>query len=262
MYTAIIIDDEYLAQEVLKKLIQRFFPGKFEGIYCANSVNEGVELIRKHNPDLVFLDIHMPNEYGFQLFDYFDEIKFEVVFSTAHSNYVMEAVNKWGCLGYLMKPVSINDLKIVIDRFETRFAVKSQTETKVNDVVTVESNSQPNVVKSALNEDHGILLFSTSNEIIFIKIADIIYCKADDNYCEIYTINKMYTISKPLKEIEKSINKTSFVRIHRSYLVNLDYSKRLDKKNNILILSSPHNEEEILIPATASGLKILMNAIS
>ena len=262
MYTAIIIDDEYLAQEVLKKLIQRFFPGKFDEIYCANSVNEGVELIRKHNPDLVFLDIHMPNEYGFKLFDYFDEIKFEVVFSTAHSNYVMEAVNKWGCLGYLMKPVSINDLKIVIDRFEARFSEKNQIETKVNEVVTFENASQPNVVKSVLNEDYGILLFSTLNEIIFIKKADIIYCKADDNYCEIYTTNKMYTISKPLKEIEKSINKTLFIRIHRSYLVNLDYSKRLDKKNNVLVLSSTNNDEEILIPVTASGLKILMNAIS
>lgn len=262
MYTAIIIDDEYLAQEVLKKLIQRIFPGKFDEIYCANSVNEGVELIRKHNPDLVFLDIHMPNEYGFQLFDYFDEIKFEVVFSTAHSDYVMEAVNKWGCLGYLMKPVSINDLKIVIERFETRFVEKKQTEANIIDATVVESTAQSNVIKSSLNQEYGILLFSTSNEIIFIKITDIVYCKADDNYCEIYTTNKMYTISKPLKEIEKSINKTSFIRIHRSYLVNLEYSKRLDKKNNTLILAAPACDEEILIPVTASGLKILVNAIS
>jgi len=262
MYTALIIDDEYLAQEVLKKLIQRFFPGKFIEIYCANSVNEGVDLIRMHNPDLVFLDIHMPNEYGFQLFDYFDDIKFEIVFSTAHSDYVMEAVNKWGCLGYLMKPVSINDLKTVIDRFEARYIEKSQTETKDVEVVPVENNIQSNAIKSILNEENGILLFSTLNEIIFIKIAEIMYCKADDNYCEIYTTSKMYTISKPLKEVEKSINKTSFIRIHRSYLVNLDYSKRLDKKSNVLVLCSTMSNEEILIPVTASGLKILVNAIS
>lgn len=262
MKTALIIDDEFHAQEGLKRLIQLTFPTLFENIYLADSVDKGVEIIRQYKPDLIFLDIHLPSEYGFKLFDYFDEIDFEVVFTTAHSNYVMEAVNQWGCLGYLMKPVSISDLKFVISRFKDVAAAKNSEKESVADVSVNDEVDENKEIKTTLNQENGILLFSSVTEISFIKVNEIIYCKAADNYCEIYTIKKSYTISKPLKEVEKAINRNSFVRVHRSYLVNMEFAERLDKKNNTLILYKSDSSEEILIPVTASGLKILMNAIS
>ncbi|RLZ09873.1 LytR/AlgR family response regulator transcription factor [Faecalibacter macacae] len=264
MYKALIIDDEYYAQEGLKKLIAHTAPNLFSNIYVAESVNQGVELIREFKPDLVFLDIHMPNEYGFKLFDYFDDINFEVIFTTAHSNYVLEAVNQWGCLGYLMKPISISDLEYVLQRFKQVYTQKNLANTVDLDASNQDDIDELNEIKTTLNQENGILLFSSVNELSFIKIDDIIYCKAADNYCEIYTSTKSFTISKPLKEIEKSICRNSFIRVHRSFLVNLEYAVRLDKRNNTLIVqnSNSDNESEILIPVTASGLKILMNAVS
>jgi len=259
MYKALIIDDEFHAQEGLKKLIEITFPTLFDHIYVADSVNEGVNVIRKHHPDLIFLDINMPNEYGFKLFDYFDTINFEVIFTTAHSNYVMDAVNQWGCLGYLMKPVSISDLKLVLNRFKEVSKSKNTTLEISNFSDEVEDHPE---IKTTLNQENGILLFSAVNEINFIKINEIIYCKAADNYCEIYLQRKTITISKPLKEIERAINRNFFVRVHRSYLVNMDFVERLDRKNNTLIVCNNFNSEEILIPVTASGIKILTNAIS
>lgn len=262
MYTAIIIDDEYHAQEGLKRLIHHALPNFFSQILVADSVNSGVELIREFSPDLVFLDINMPNEYGFKLFDYFDQINFEVVFTTAHSNYVMEAVNQWGCLGYIMKPVSVQDLKIILNRFEQVYAQKNTATPKENNPTLIEDLDENKEIKSSLKTESGMLLFSSVNEISFIKIKDIIFCKAADNYCEINTTSKVYIISKPLKEVEKAIGLNSFARVHRSYLVNLNYSKRMDKRSNTLILTNDLDNNEILIPVTASGLKVLMNAVS
>ena len=262
MYKAIIIDDEFLAQEGLKKLIELTVPNFFSHIYVASSLNEGVELIRNFKPDIVFLDIHMPNEYGFKIFDYFDQIDFEIVFTTAHSNYIMEAVNQWGCLGYLMKPVSITDLKTILDRFERKIITSNlkDLEPSIDDF---EDETDSSNIKLSLNQENGILLFSSVNEINFIKIDEIIFCKASDNYCDIFTINKTYTISKPLKEIEKLIDRKVFVRTHRSYLVNLAYAAKLERKNNVLIMKrDSSDEEEILVPVTASGLKILTNVVS
>ena len=93
-YKALIIDDEHFAQQGLKKIIQHALPNFFISIDTASSVKEGVDLINEINPDIVFLDIQMPNEFGFKLFDYFDEITFDVIFTTAHSYYIMQAVNQ------------------------------------------------------------------------------------------------------------------------------------------------------------------------
>jgi len=98
-YKALIIDDEHFAQQGLKKIIQHALPDFFVSIDTANSVKEGVEKIKENQPDIVFLDIQMPEEFGFKLFDYFDDITFDVIFTTAHSDYILEAVNQWGCLG-------------------------------------------------------------------------------------------------------------------------------------------------------------------
>lgn len=262
VYKAIIIDDEFFAQEGLKKLIDLAVPNFFSTINVASSLNEGIELIRDIKPDIVFLDINMPNEFGFKIYDYFDVIDFEIIFTTAHANYVMDAVNQWGCLGYLMKPVSISDLKTVLNRFsekkKNQFISDNHTEVEITE-------EHPEIInlKNTLNKENGILLFSSVNEINFIKIDEIIYCKAADNYCDIITKYRSYTISKPLKEIEKSINNNAFIRTHRSYLVNLNFAMRLDRKNNILVLRKNCNEDEdIIIPLTASGLKILTNVVS
>jgi two-component system, LytTR family, response regulator len=260
MYTAIIIDDELLAQEILKKLIVKLLPNKFKKILTANSIDDAVSIMRENQIDLVFLDFYMPNEYGHKLYEYFDEVDFEVVFTTANPNYIFDAINKWGCFGYLMKPISMDELKLVLDRFDSKYKHRiNNNEPELT--IDLKEQSNDNEFKSILNKENNLLLFSSSNEIKFIKINDIIYCKADDNYCEIKTKTQAVIISKPLKDIEKIIDRNFFVRVNRSYLVNLNYVSRLDKKsNNLEITIDNSNSEQILIPVTSSGFKILSKA--
>lgn len=262
MCKVLIIDDEFHAQEVLKKLISISIPDFFSHVFVADSIKEGVKHIKKEQVDLVFLDMHMPTEHGFKLFDYVDHVNFEVVFTTAHSNYLMDAVNAYGCMGYLMKPISLTGLKQVLDRFIEKYREKNNLEKLVDLDVANDEFVQYKDIKHSIRKEKGILLFSSINEISFIRIDEIIYCKASDNYCEIHTSRKLYTISKPLKEIEKAIERNSFIRVHRSYLVNIDYAIRMDKRSNSLVVKGYENNEEFYIPVTASGAKILMNVVS
>lgn len=261
-YKALIIDDEHYAQEGLKKIIERIFPGLFISIDLASSVRDGVDKIKNINPDIVFLDIYMPDEYGFKLFDYFDERSFEVIFTTAHSDYVLQAVNQWGCLGYLMKPIVIDELKTLVHRFESKQI--NPTNRKESSFIKedLDEGLSNDNLKYCFKNDYGIILISTITEVFVIKIEEIVYCKADDSYCTIYTKDKAYVVTKTLKEVESLIDQTNFFRINRSYLLNINFAKRIDKRNNILELNFTPETGEKNLPVTTLGYKNLSNVVS
>ncbi|MGV0924160.1 LytR/AlgR family response regulator transcription factor [Empedobacter tilapiae] len=261
-YKALIIDDEHFAQQGLKKVIQHALPDFFVSIDTASSVKEGVEKIKENKPDIVFLDIQMPEEFGFKLFDYFNDISFDVIFTTAHSDYILQAVNQWGCLGYLMKPISISDLKILLQRFEER----QNDINRSNKIEIIKEDSEEEVdtenLKEIFKNEHGIIFIPSITEVLVLKINEIIYCKADDSYCTIYTKDDVFMITKTLKEVENLINQTNFFRVNRSYLVNINFAKKIDKRNNQLILNCSPKGGEINLPVTSLGYKILSNVVS
>ncbi|WP_314241277.1 LytTR family DNA-binding domain-containing protein [Empedobacter tilapiae] len=261
-YKALIIDDEHFAQQGLKKVIQHALPDFFVSIDTASSVKEGVEKIKENKPDIVFLDIQMPEEFGFKLFDYFNDISFDVIFTTAHSDYILQAVNQWGCLGYLMKPISISDLKILLQRFEER----QNDINRSNKIEIIKEDSEEEVdtenLKEIFKNEHGIIFIPSITEVLVLKINEIIYCKADDSYCTIYTKDDTFMITKTLKEVENLINQTNFFRVNRSYLVNINFAKKIDKRNNQLILNCSPKGGEINLPVTSLGYKILSNVVS
>ena len=119
MKTCIIIDDEKNAREALAKIIERYFNSKLKILQLADSVKEGVFAINKYRPDIVFLDIEMPEENGFKLFDYFDIYDFEVIFTTAYKQYAIDAI-KFAALDYLLKPINYIDLKDLLIRLERK----------------------------------------------------------------------------------------------------------------------------------------------
>ena len=127
MRTCIIIDDEKNAREALSKIIERYLNTKIKILYAADSVKEGVFAINKYNPDIVFLDIEMPEENGFKLFDYFDIYNFEVIFTTAYKQYAIDAI-KFAALDYLLKPINYIDLRDVLTRLEKKQNSSSNTE--------------------------------------------------------------------------------------------------------------------------------------
>lgn len=119
MITCIIIDDEAPAREFLEKLILQFFHQKIIVLDTADSVVNGIELINRLHPELIFLDIEMKGEDGFQLFKYFDNVFFDIIFTTAHKNYAIDAI-KHSAIDYLLKPINFIDLNDAIKRLERK----------------------------------------------------------------------------------------------------------------------------------------------
>jgi two-component system, LytTR family, response regulator len=217
--TCVIIDDERNARETLEKIIERFFSNKLKVMHSADSVKEGVFAINKCRPDIVFLDIEMPEENGFKLFDYFDIINFEVIFTTAYKQYAIDAI-KFAALDYLLKPINYIDLRDVLVRLDKKEKNKSnlpQIEAFLSNI-----NSEPgNFNKIALPTMDGFQLE---------KVNNIVYCQAEENYTKIFTNrNEAILVARTLKNIEEMLPCEIFFRIHKSHLVNLNYIKAYSK---------------------------------
>ncbi|CAL67582.1 LytR/AlgR family response regulator transcription factor [Christiangramia forsetii] len=228
MIKAVIIDDEINAQNLLEKTLDRHFPNKFNIVEKCNSVDSGVLAIKNYEPELVFLDIQMPEKSGFELFKYFDVIKFEVIFTTAHSKFAIKAIKR-SALDYLLKPINHVDLFESIKKFETRnrgsFAQKRLSLLLEN----LNVNDQ-NVNKIAFPTVEGFELIHSNQ---------ILYCKAESNYCCIKKIEgTTKTATKTLKYVEEILPATSFKRIHKTYVINLNYVVRYNKANKEVELTN------------------------
>lgn len=219
MTTCIIIDDERRSRETLKKIIDRFLSDKITVVGMAETVKEGVYLIKEKEPALVFLDIEMPNESGFKLFEYFDDINFEIVFTTAYRQYAIDAF-KYSAIDYLLKPINYLDLEETINRVET----KRRSNTKDLRAKTLVNN-----LKSTAESFNKIAL-PTLEGYQLEKVTNIVYCEADENYTKLYTIQgTSILVTKTLKAMEELLQIDIFFRIHKSYLVNLNYIKSYSK---------------------------------
>ncbi len=221
----VIIDDEPKAREVLKGYINILFPNnRFEMILC-NSVKEGTLAIETYLPDLVFLDIEMPEASGFELFNKVNKDSFEVVFVTAYSQFLEKSVNEIGCFGYLQKPLEREKLLKIFERYQ-------------------EKSIQKKYLK---------LANTLQNKRTLIKLEDVTFCKADDNYCEIYLKNDKtkHILSRTLGDLEKKLPQQLFQRVHRSFIVNMNHVSHFEKDKNLLVINQ--NGEEIQkLPVSAT----------
>lgn len=221
MIRALIIDDEQDSRLTLSALLTRFCKN-VEVVGEAGTVKEAVKLIKSLEPDLVFLDIEMPQENGFQLFKYFKNISFEVIFTTAYDEYAVKAF-RYCALDYLLKPINLEELRESLLRVN-----KQRIEPEFNRLrlQTLEYNLDNNFQKIALPILNGL---------IFVDVDDIIRLEADNNYTLVFTTKGKHLISKSLREYEMILNNTGFFRVNRSNLINLKYIKRYIKNKNPLI---------------------------
>jgi two-component system LytT family response regulator len=247
MISAIIIDDELNAREFLMKLLARYFAKKIVVVATCDSVKDGVEAIKIYNPEMVFLDIQMPNEKGFELFKYFNPDKFEVIFTTAYDKYAINAI-RHSALDYLLKPINYIDLLSSIKRFEKR---KNDLNQKAKIELLLENMDTNN---SSFNK----IALPTQNGFELIKLNNIIYCTSDSNYCKIVcNNNKEILVSKTLKYVEELIVNELFVRIHKSFLVNLNYVVKFDKGDELKVTLA--NGEQL--PVSVRKKEHFLNAI-
>jgi two-component system LytT family response regulator len=215
MLKAVLIDDEAKSRENLKILLQDFCKN-VEVSAMAQNVNEGIEIIEAFKPDIVFLDIQMQKETGFDLLKKIGKINFEIIFTTAHSEYAIDAI-KFAAIDYLLKPIDISDLKQAIARVENKRSkndFKEQFEALLHNF------------RAESNESYKLAI-PTSDGLIFISIKDIVYCEAVSNYTKIHMKdNKTHMVSKTLKDYENMLSNHHFFRVHHAYLINTKEIKK------------------------------------
>ena len=214
MLTAIIIDDEQKSREGLEAMLHNMVEG-VSVVATADSVTSGVKAITKNKPDLVFLDIEMPKKDGFELFEAFDTINFEVVFTTAHGQYATKAF-RTTAIDYLLKPIDLELLKEAVER--TR---EKRQKDKVNKNFEVFVNNMKN------SKGNQQIAISSSDGLLFIKVDNIIYLRGDGAYTYFFLkTGERITVSKNLKEYEDLLSDYDFFRVHKSFLINMHEMKK------------------------------------
>ena len=206
----IIIDDEQNARENLKIILQDFCPD-INVVAEAGSAEEARVLIAKHEPNLLFLDINMPNEDGFELLDSIENKNFSVIFITAHNQFALKAL-KAGAIDYIEKPIDIEDLQAAVN--------KISVEDKDG------GNVDYNMIKTLLNEykddsKSDIIAVPTLSGYEIIKAEDIVHLEADESYTRIFLADgKKCTSSMTIARYEKVLDNNIFFRIHKSHIIN------------------------------------------
>ena len=231
---SIIVEDEETSREILKNYLKKYCPNVIVLGEAAN-VNEALELIRKQDDlDLVFLDVEMPYGNAFDLLDKVGDRTFETVFVTAYNHYAIDALNAHASY-YLMKPISIDELIKAVDY--------------VVEIKTKEDALQKQVLVPKTNRVDGKISIQQQDGFEVLNTQDILYCKADDNYTEIYlNNNKKKLVSKTLKYFEEALTDSDFARVHKSFLVNVNEVTKYKKgKGGSVILS---NGKEIMVSAS------------
>jgi two-component system, LytTR family, response regulator len=230
--TAIIIDDEYGARESLANIIEQYCP-QVDVFAKAENIDEGQALINEHHPDLIFLDIEMPHGNAFELLERFDEINFEIIFITAYDNYAINAI-KFSALDYLLKPVDIEELQKAIEKHGQRN--DKHLKEKYNLLLqNIKSGSAPEKIAVA-----------DSETITLIEISDIIRCESDGNYTTIFIEgDKKIVASKTLGEYEEMLSQNSFIRVHRSHLINLNKISSYVKGEGGYVIMSDGSKAEV-----------------
>lgn len=243
--SAILVDDEQRHHDILEKMLVTFCPNvSLTG--HAFSITEAISLIEKERPDLVFLDIEMPDGNGFSLFEHFEEPPFEVIFTTAHDLYAINAI-KYAALDYLLKPINIQELKQAVARAVKILA--KQAPSRGGEYQVLRENMQiqdRKFTKIALRSSEGI---------DFVEANQLLRVEANHVYSNFYLDNgKKIMVSKPLGDFEPLLESCNFFRVHKSHMVNLDHIKKYVKgKGGYLILKdgshvdvSVRKKEELL----------------
>jgi len=221
MIRTLIIDDEFKNRNRLNRMIRDNFPN-VGVIGEAENVETGFEAIHKLRPDLVLLDIKMPDGDAFDLLDRISDVFFRIIFVTAYEEYALKAI-KHSALDYLVKPVDLDELKTAFEKAENQI---------LNDMKVQLSTLKLNLRSTK----HKTLVLKTLNKIYLVEIMEIIRCESDGHYTQVFTREgKKYMVSNPMKEYEDILEDHGFFRIHKSHIVNLSFIESFDKEGYVIL---------------------------
>ncbi|WP_340075344.1 LytTR family DNA-binding domain-containing protein [Leptobacterium sp. I13] len=232
---AIIVEDEAVSREILGNYIAKYCPN-VTVLGEASNIEEALVLIRNNDLDLVFLDVEMPFGNAFDLLDKVGDRTFETIFVTAYDHYAKDALNNHASY-YLMKPISIDELIKAVDY--------------VVEIKQKENTLQEKIAVPKTDSVNGKITIPQLDGFEVLQVTDIFFCKADDNYTEIYLEKQKLVVSKTLKYFEEALQRFPFVRIHKSYLVNVNKIIKYKKgKGGSVVLT---NGKELSVSSAKKG---------
>jgi len=248
MIKAVIVDDEQLAIESLQWEIDNFCQ-EVKVIETFTNPKEAISGINYLKPDLVFLDIEMPEIDGFQLLQLLDNKNFDLIITTAYNQYAIQAF-KANAIDYLLKPVDPDELVQAIEKVISRQLNKTNT-SNIEKILN-------NIIKSGY-ERSGKVPLNMNQKIKLIDANQILYCKSDGSYTTVFMKDgEEHLVSKNIKHIEQILPSEMFIRTHKSYIVNLKEIKELIKHGNGEIVLS----NERIIPISRSHRKQVFEALN
>ena len=208
-FNFLIVDDERLSRLYIQKLILEFLPDAV--IYETKSTAAAKDILRNGNIDVLFLDIRMPEETGFELLSHFKDRTFDTVFITAYEQYAIEAIRN-GAVDYILKPINKREFKSMLERL---LALKDKRAESRARLIPEDDKEAYLTRKIAINNQSGIK---------FVAISDILYLKALNTYTSIHHASGLKTlVSKAISRFDESLDRRWFFRIHKSYIINLKY---------------------------------------
>lgn len=224
MIKVILIDDEPLARSLVKEYLQAF--PDFTIVQECNDGFEGVKAIALHQPDLIFLDIQMPKINGFEMLELIDAPP-AVIFTTAFDEYAIQAFERHA-VDYLLKPFGKERFKKALQKWKMERATAQQHTASM-----LETTSNP--------EENSRIVVKKGSNIVILPVHTIFYIEAFDDYVKIHTKDGFYLKKKTMAHYEKALDPKQFVRVHRSYLLNIQELTRiepLEKDNHVALLKS------------------------
>jgi len=239
-FRTIIVDDEAPARELLKRYIAEI-PGVELIAECSNGF-DAVKAISELHPNVVILDIQMPKLNGFEVIELLDELPY-IIFSTAYDEFALKAFEVHA-IDYLLKPYSLDRLKEAFQHIQNHFA-RSQVQSLKEISTTVQSKNAP----------IERILVKEGAKVVIIPVDQIIYIEAQDDYAAIHSEGKAHLKQQRMAELEKILDSTKFVRIHRSYILNVEHLARIElyaKDSRVAIL-----RDGTKLPISRSGYEKL-----
>ena len=246
MLKAIIVDDELHCCKTLESLLKRYCPEVNILATCINGV-EALKAIEELHPNLVFLDVEMPKMNGFEMLEQLPPIDFHLIFVTSYDAYALKAI-RFSAIDYLLKPVDREELQKAVQKVIKRIEVPLPEQLKI----ILDRINQP--LQSA-----GKIALPTMEGLEMVQVESIISCEADDNYTKLHLKNnRKIIVSSTLKVIEELLEDYSFIRIHRSYLVNLKEIEKYVKTDGGYVVMSDGSQIYVSRNKKEELLKLLL----
>jgi len=244
--SALIVDDELSARENLSGILRKHCTN-IDLVGEASNINDALQLIEKHNPELLLLDIKLSNTTSFELLERLDRKNFGVIFITAYDSYAIKAI-KFSAVDYLLKPIDYRELKMAVSQYTNR----SKIERKVLQLeILIENLSNDRAFQRL-----GINLYGKT-EIVMIN--EIVRLQAESNYTRLYfKKHESILVSKTLVEFEDLLNDLGFLRVHKTHMVNTAYVKSIRKQSDWAIVLS----ENVTIPVSRRRRKMVTEAFT